>query len=431
MKVSNMLFQLIATFAIASLLTGGSGAQDTNVLLRDGFEEGTAAPNGWKKGAAIPGVKYHYDKRVAKSGSRSLSLQKSANRYFPIAQWGRTLPLEGDHQAIKVTVQVRASKATKAIVDVIFLDAGGKMNSHKWAAYIGAKEANDPPADHDWKEYSGVVDIPAGTKKIQLGLQIYGPGKVWFDNLEAKFVEPGAADAANSNSSSEDKVGSSTIEVAVGKSVGEYLYAAPRAIPDSEKGSGLLVVLPGGAGTADFFPFVKRIHDNALSDDFALAQPIAKKWTKDQVVVWPQATDKSDTITYTTEELVAAVVDHVAENTKIDRDRVYLLAWSSGGPAAYATLLQQDSPAMGGLIAMSVFKPNELPDLANAQGRSFYLLHSPQDRVCPYWMAKSSSELLSKAGVRNSLVDYEGGHGWKGDVYGNIRRGIEWLEKPH
>jgi hypothetical protein len=26
------------------------------------------------------------------------------------------------------------------------------------------------------------------------------------------------------------------------------------------------------------------------------------------------------------------------------------------------------------------------------------------------------------------LKTYEGGHGWKGDLYSDIREGIEWLE---
>ncbi len=72
---------------------------------------------------------------------------------------------------------------------MIFLDGIGDWISHEWAAYIGAKEANDPPADHDWNEYSGRVKIPQGTKKIQVGLQIYGPGKVWFDDVRAEYVK--------------------------------------------------------------------------------------------------------------------------------------------------------------------------------------------------------------------------------------------------
>jgi predicted esterase len=42
-------------------------------------------------------------------------------------------------------------------------------------------------------------------------------------------------------------------------------------------------------------------------------------------------------------------------------------------------------------------------------------------------MAKNQ---LSKAGAAVTLTDYAGGHGWQGDVFGNIRSGIEWLEQP-
>lgn len=184
-----MMTRLAAAIALAMLVSNVSDAQQAKPLLADSFEEGTAAPKGWKKGAAIQGVKYHYDKRLAKTGKRSLSLQKTANRYFPIAQWSQTVPLKGGPQAIKVTSQVRARKASKAIVDVMFLDANGDVMSHKWASYIGSKEANDPPADHDWKEYTADVEIPEGTKKITLALQIYGPGKVWFDDVEVQAVE--------------------------------------------------------------------------------------------------------------------------------------------------------------------------------------------------------------------------------------------------
>jgi RNA polymerase sigma-70 factor (ECF subfamily) len=63
------------------------------------------------------------------------------------------------------------------------------MISHEWASYIGAKEAKDEPATHDWKEYRGKVKIPPQARKIQIGLQIYGPGKVWFDEVRATYVE--------------------------------------------------------------------------------------------------------------------------------------------------------------------------------------------------------------------------------------------------
>ena len=77
---------------------------------------------------------------------------------------------------------------------------------------------------------------------------------------------------------------------------------------------------------------------------------------------------------------------------------------------------------------MSVFKPKELPQLTNGKGRSFYILHSPNDAVCPFRMAKDASVMLTDANIRNTLVQYRGGHGWRGDVFGNIEKGILWLE---
>ena len=202
---------------------------------------------------------------------------------------------------------------------------------------------------------------------------------------------------------------------------------APRK--ESESGNALLVVLPGGNGSADFHPFVSRIHANSLAEDFALAQPVAKNWTPSQQIVWPTANNKVKKMKYTTEELIEAVIKDVGKKTKLDSKRIYVLAWSSGGPAAYATLLQKDTSLTGAVLAMSVFKPNQLPKLENGQGRSFYILHSPNDRVCPFSMAKNASKMLSDVDVRNTLIEYRGGHGWNGDIFGNIEKGVVWLEE--
>ena len=90
---------------------------------------------------------------------------------------------------MSVRAKVKAKRAAKAIIDVIFLDDNGKWISHKWASYIGAKQPGDPPANHNWKTYTGRVDIPENTKKIKVALQIYGPGKVWFDDVRAAYAD--------------------------------------------------------------------------------------------------------------------------------------------------------------------------------------------------------------------------------------------------
>jgi RNA polymerase sigma-70 factor (ECF subfamily) len=160
-----------------------------NILQNPGFEEGDQAPAHWSQGAEVEGVEYIWDKEKGKRGKASLCLHKTAERFFPVAQWHQVVDRKGDKPALRVTAQVKAEGVTKAIIDVIFLDGDGEWVEHKWACYIGAKEAKDPPADHDWKEYAGRVEIPPAARKIQIGLQIYGPGKVWFDEVHAAYAK--------------------------------------------------------------------------------------------------------------------------------------------------------------------------------------------------------------------------------------------------
>jgi RNA polymerase sigma-70 factor (ECF subfamily) len=162
---------------------------EENILQNAGFEEGDKAPAHWSQGAEIEGVQYIWDKQNGQKGKASLCLHKTAQRYFPIAQWYQVVDRKGDKAALRVAAQVKAEGVTKAIVDVIFLDDKGEWIEHHWASYIGAKEAEDPPVSHDWKEYTGRVEIPPTAKKIQIGLQIYGPGKVWFDEVRAAYTK--------------------------------------------------------------------------------------------------------------------------------------------------------------------------------------------------------------------------------------------------
>lgn len=160
-----------------------------NILKNSSVEAGDKTPDAWQKGATIPGVKYSWSRAVAFEGKASLSIAKTANRYFPIAQWFQTVDREGSRPALLVSAQVKAENMTKAILDVVFLDENGQWISHEWVAYIGIKEDGQPPANHDWKPYSGKVAIPPQTKKLCVGLQVYGPGKVWFDDIRAGYAE--------------------------------------------------------------------------------------------------------------------------------------------------------------------------------------------------------------------------------------------------
>lgn len=191
----------------------------------------------------------------------------------------------------------------------------------------------------------------------------------------------------------------------------------------------LLVVLPGGDGGADFHPFVKRIFDNALPEGYILAQAVAPRWSDDKNrVVWPTKKLRGKKMKFPTETFITAIIEDVKGRHSIDPKHIYLLGWSSGGPPCYTIAIDRKTPVTGVFVAMSVFKPDGLPPLARAKGKSFYVLHSPQDFIHMRFPEAAVKKLAEK-GAKTKLQTYSGGHGWKGDVYGNIRAGIEWLEQ--
>jgi len=197
-----------------------------------------------------------------------------------------------------------------------------------------------------------------------------------------------------------------------------------------KKGYGLIVVMPGGRGSADFLPFVKRIYKNAIPEGYVLAQPVAVKWSQDQEIVWPTSKNRVEGMKFSTEEFVVAVIEDVAGKYKLDPERAFTLTWSSSGPAAYALSLKSDK-ITGSFIAMSVFKPDLLPPLEKAKGRAYYLYHSPDDRICKFSMAERAEKELKQNEATVKLATYDGGHGWRGNLYDDIREGVEWLEKNH
>lgn len=157
-------------------------------LENPGMEQGDGTPAAWVKGPAVAGVEHGWDRTTAHSGRASICLKKTAQRYFPIAQWSQSLTVEPVNSARKLRVRcwVKAQNVTKAIVDVTY-QAG--QPGHVWAVYLGQKKDSDPLATHDWKLYEATVQVPAQTSKVGVALQIYGPGTVWFDDIEATWTE--------------------------------------------------------------------------------------------------------------------------------------------------------------------------------------------------------------------------------------------------
>ncbi len=173
----------------ASLALAAAPEANTTLPFKNlDMEAGTETPAAWEKGAPVAGVEQIWDRATAHGGKASLCLKKTTRRYFPIAEWSQSVAVEPAAQARKLRVRcwVKAVSVTKAIVDVSY-QAG--QPGHAWAVYVGQKKPTDPVATHDWKLYEGTVQVPARASELTVGLQIYGPGTVWFDDVEAAWVD--------------------------------------------------------------------------------------------------------------------------------------------------------------------------------------------------------------------------------------------------
>src|SRR6185503_12393827 len=66
-----------------------------------------------------------------------------------------------------------------------------------------------------------------------------------------------------------------------------FLIGVDPAHKAPEGGYGLLLVLPGGDGGADFNAFVKRIWKNGLPDGYLVAQLVAVPSNNPKQITWP------------------------------------------------------------------------------------------------------------------------------------------------
>jgi predicted esterase len=206
-----------------------------------------------------------------------------------------------------------------------------------------------------------------------------------------------------------------------------HLIGSTEKLKAPENGYKLLVVLPGGDGSVEFQPFIKNIYKQVLNKDYLVIQLVAPKW-KTEANTWPVARDKVPGKKVAAEEFIKKAVDDLQKRTRIDNRHIYTLSWSSGGPPAYAASVTKDTPITGSFVAMSVFHPDRMPSLRLAKGKRYYILHSPDDQVCPYHLATKARDALREAGADVEFAEYAGGHGWQGDLFGHIAKGIEWLE---
>lgn len=195
------------------------------------------------------------------------------------------------------------------------------------------------------------------------------------------------------------------------------------------EGFAVLLVLPGGDGSVDFHPFVKRLFERCCPAGVLMAQLVAPRWSADQFEkkVWPTEENPWPGMQFSTEEFAMAVLRDLERDYSVDESAVMTLSWSSGGPAAYAISLASEARVSGSLIAMSVFRPEWIGGIENLD-HSYYLYHSPEDFI-PIRMARDARDQLKSRGARVVLEEYEGGHGFRGGCFASLENGLDWLLK--
>jgi len=231
----------------------------------------------------------------------------------------------------------------------------------------------------------------------------------------------------------EDEIASEEVKVGkddhkryfrMGPKKGKYAKKAPK------NGYGLLIIMPGGNGGAGFHGFCKNIYRHGTGKDFIAVQPIAPMWMENQPIIWPTKKNKIKKMKFSTETFIDDVIKDVGKWKKVDPKRIHVFAWSSSGPAAYAISLDKKAAPRGYFVAMSVFKPNELPKLSNAKGRAYFIYHSEKDARCPYRMAKDAEKQLTKKGAKVLFHDYGAGHSWMHPkIWPDVKKGMAFLEK--
>jgi predicted esterase len=194
---------------------------------------------------------------------------------------------------------------------------------------------------------------------------------------------------------------------------------------------GLVVIVPGGPGTAEFLPFCANVLTAvAIPDDFLVAELVAPQWRPgDDRTVWPSHVFPDDKAEFTTEAFLSAVIDEVTSKQPIDERYVFTLGWSSSGHVLYSASTRVPK-VRGSVIAMSRFLPSRSVEMDKLKGKAYYLYHSPEDKICPYAEAELAVKTLKEHGAQAKLVSYKGGHGWVPfTFYGDrIKEGILWLK---
>lgn len=197
--------------------------------------------------------------------------------------------------------------------------------------------------------------------------------------------------------------------------------------------AGLLVVLPPGDGDGlNAVEFWADVMQKVLKGRYYVALAVAPRWESSHLTTW--LTDNNvkqvKDARFSTETMAADIARDVSAIHNIDPRRVFLHGAAESGLAAYACSLHDTTPFKGFYIHDAPFRSAQLPSLAHAHGRRYYLQQSQDDKNEPLWMADVARKLLTDQGASVKMVTYHGSgpYNFADDRWENMSEAMAWLE---
>ena len=205
----------------------------------------------------------------------------------------------------------------------------------------------------------------------------------------------------------------------------------PAGIPLADR-PGLLVVL--GDGDTDIAlqaGYWQDVAGRGFGGKYLVALVSPPRWREKQTALWLTRKNHAEVpeAAFTTETLAADVARDMESKYPINPSRVFLIGAGMGGPAAYACSLEARTPFHGFLLLQSVFRSAQLPPLANAKNRRYYLLNSRDDKRVPFFAATLAQNTLRAQGAAVKLSratpnpDADQSATWE-----ETTDGVKWLE---
>ena len=194
----------------------------------------------------------------------------------------------------------------------------------------------------------------------------------------------------------------------------------------------LVVVMPGGNGQLDdFAPWVTQLA-TPLLDRYVFAVLSAPVWSPKQAREWvwvTEAVQKQYKAEFSVESFAREVVVALRNDPKLKLSKAFLFAWSSGGPAAYATLIADEPTFAGAYVLASVFRAKGLKP-QHAAGKRVWLEQGRADNVTPLRFAQEAERWLNASGAAVKLIEFDGGHGFAmPDASASLTAALAWLRE--